>query len=117
MSTRSGQVAAEVSCAHSMGNIKTERFNGKAMEEDFRCVGLGSGLGEGLRGSQPPCGLGLGDAFQLSQRRFCGCFVGILSTRGECSLDVWRSRSIPSWPSCRGLSGVACFYALFCRMR
>ena len=36
----------------------------------FVSGGLGSGLGEGLRAGQPPCGLGLGDAFQLPNEDF-----------------------------------------------
>ena len=72
----------------------------------FVSGGLGSGLGEGLRAGQPPCGCGLGRRISASQRRFC--------TRGECSSkDVWRSRSRPSWPSCQGPSGVVCFCVLF----
>ena len=48
------------------------------------------------------CGPGRRTSF-----RYCGCFVGTSSTRGECSSkDAWRSRSGPSRLSCQGQSGV-----------
>ena len=46
---------------------------------------------------------GPGRRTAASQGRSCGCFVGILSTRGECSSkDVRQNHSRPSRPSCRG---------------
>ena len=61
---------------------------------------------------------GPGRRTSASQERSCGCFVVSSSTRGVySSKGVRQSRSPPSRLSCQGSSGVACFYALCCRMR
>ena len=63
-------------------------------EEDQRSSSVGSGPGK----CQPPCGLGLGDAFQFPKENL-RCFVGISSTRGQySSKDAWRSRFRPFRP-------------------
>ena len=79
-----------------------ERFNGKAQAEGQGAVALvldflWSGLGDTL------------------QQKILRCCAYTSSTRGECSSKDVRSQ--PSLLSCQGPSGVACFCALFCRMR
>ena len=85
-STSSGEVAAEVSSwlgrhgwskrrssTNGVGNIDG---NGKVLWQSksgrSRSRGFGSGPGEGLRACQPPCGLGLRDAFQLPKENLAG---------------------------------------------
>ena len=93
--------------------LEMEMFEPQAGEKRSASRSPRLGLGEGLQAGQSPSGLGLGDALQLPKRRSCGCFVGILSTRGvHSSKDVWRSRSRPSRLSCQGQNGVACFSVL-----
>ena len=90
--------------------MEMERFNGKAKSRRSRSRGLGPRLGEGIRASQPSCGLGLGDAFQLR------C-ASTLSTRDVCSSkDERQSRSPPPRLCCQGPSGVVCCYVSYCRM-
>ena len=61
---------------------------------------------------------GPGRRNSASQERSCGYFVGTFSTRGECSSkDVRRNCCRPLRPSCRGQSGVVCFFVLYCRVR
>ena len=52
--------------------LEMERFDGKAKEEDQGAFGLGPGPGEGLRTSQSPCNLGLGNALQLPKEDVAG---------------------------------------------
>ena len=78
--------------------MEMERFNGKAKAEEQGVVAL--------------------LCTSAFQGRSCGCCAFISSTRGGySSKDVWQNRSRPSRLSCQGPSGVACFYAMFCRMR
>ena len=45
--------------------MEMERFKSCAGEEDLGAEALVSGVGQGFRARQPPCGVGLGDALQL----------------------------------------------------
>ena len=103
------------SSAHSVGSLDG---NGKVLWQSkrrgSRSRGFGSGPGKGVRA----CGLRLGDTLQLPKEEYCGYCAFTLSTRDVCnSKDARQSRSRPSRLSCQGPSGVACFYALCCRMR
>ena len=71
-----------------------ERFKYQTGEKD---QSLGLGFGGSFRVCQSPSGMGLGDAFQLSQKEFAG--AGTSSTSGVfSSKGAWRSRSRPLRP-------------------
>ena len=53
--------------------------------EDRRGCGVGAGSCEGIRASQPSCGLGLGDTLLLPKKDLAGALRLLLSTRGVCS--------------------------------
>ena len=50
-----------------------------------RTSGLGSGPGKGLRACQPPCGSGLGDAFQLPKEDLASA-VRLLRAPEACTI-------------------------------
>ena len=52
--------------------MEMERLEWKGKSRGSRSCGLGPRPGEGIRASQPSCGLGLGDAFQLSKEDVAG---------------------------------------------
>ena len=54
------------SSTNSVGNMNAHgKIQGQCNRRGSRSFGLSAGLGEGIRACQLPCGLGLGDAFQL----------------------------------------------------
>ena len=85
-STRSGEVAAEVSrrlgrhgwskrrsSTNGVGHIDGNgKIYGKAKERGSRSSSLGSGPCKGLRACQPSCGLDLGDVLQLPKEDLAG---------------------------------------------
>ena len=82
--------------------MEMERFCGKAKEEDQGAAALVLDLAKVFRACQPRGGLGLGDAFSVSQERSCECCAVVSSTRrGYSSKDVRRSPYGQSRPSCQ----------------
>ena len=86
-STRSGEVAAEVSSGHWDATdgrnggarqtvweilMELERFNGKAKEEDQGALALVLDLAKAFEWVSLPCGVGLGDALQLPKEDLAG---------------------------------------------
>ena len=85
--------------------MEMKRFNGKAKADDQGAV-AGAGPGKGPRACQSPCGLGLGDAFQLPKQDLEGVVRSFRAPTGEYnSKDAWRSRFRPFRPSCQDPSG------------
>ena len=101
--------------------MEMERYYGKAKAEQKQRIegcDLRPRPGEGIRASQPFCGLGFGDAFQLPKEDLEGSMRLLLSTRDVCSSkDLRQSCSRPSRQYCQGPSGAVCGYVLYCTMR
>ena len=97
--------------------LEMERFSGKAKKEDQGVLALVLDLATAFEQVSLPVVWAWATHFSFPRKILRVLYVGISSTRGECSSkDVWRSRSRPSRPSCQGPSGVVCFCVLYCRM-
>ena len=98
--------------------MEMERFNGRAKAEDQGTVALVLDLAKAFERVSLFVVWAWATHFSFP-RKLLRVLVRILRAPKASAVrrDVWRSRSGPSRPFSLGLSGVACFCALCCRMR